>query len=943
MDPRAFEHWPLREWNRRLVEGTFLRPDSSGLFREIVHLDVGPLSFARYAGIPLSESEKAFRRFCEVLGAHMLAGRKSFDRDADRLEAGWNPASPDYPPFWSHLLFSCYAADTVESEDRDFRRRLAELLKLRRSPQLSRLLPRLWEKVAKWSQNRRTAGVDCRVLVLPDPGSFTIIGYSLGLGFPRLRDNHLLADVLGRTSFLGKEPPVRPVFRAIEGKLREFTPSFRAAFGECRDSFAHTGSVNWFWSCVREAALFARWTAPNESHWTALLSVGRRAIVLSLASSEQYSGNKWGTFEGRFASLGWLSVVYESLDGSGIEQAVLHMFGSSIQTPQPMREIRGVISTGVMLLALETPGVYRASLQWPESGPVAIICLESIGARVARKLSRDCVALNISGWCLIEAITLEELATVRSLLPKIYQDGVLSQTAPPARLIRRGGFVADFSKTSYLGLANLTPTFHIGSADEVTALLEDGTSQSLLLDKDADGWRLPGAPFNGIVRLAATYAGKPIAALDMDFRCKFESYPDIKMPTAPLEWWTESIHGASVSSADLFKTAKFIFDNLPDFHGLSERMVENPASPSLLDRKTEKRAPDSLREAMASCFSQRRSVSLDEWFEWSSRAMQLTDNERWECLRLWQYAGLLYRIRPKAWAGSQIFGAAPHFFVFRSGSMFFAKTAGLFTTVMLARLIHYCIQQGLPVRPIGTDAMLPSSFLLGAATSDQLRECAAELGITLKPVQPQEGALALQLDVSRGEVSSLPPLDAKPDKVIPVMTGSGLVQIERFRSEGIAERYVVRFTEAKPICFLTSFAAFSAVFQLSGSTFLERVSPEGIAASQWLPNLPAAIGTYLLRYSEKGGGKLYNFISGITADYVLNGLNPPHEEETQQAYSHFAYSRSWQAAFASKNKRQIVLPPSLFKGGVRVVPAFAMPWLVQDALPSNGCNKKVKR
>lgn len=872
----------------------------------------------------------------------MLAGRKSFDRDADRLEAGWDPASKGYPPFWSHLLFSCYAADTVESEDRDFRRRLAELLKLERSPQLSRLLPQLWEKVAKWTEVKRGSGADCRVLVLPDPGSFTIIGYSLGLSFPRLRDNHLLASVLGRTSFLGKEPPVWPVVRAIEDELRNFTPPFISAFEECRDGFAETGNVNWFWSCIREAALYARWSAPNEARWTVLLSIGRQSVALSLASSEPYADNKWGTFEGRFTSLGWLSVCHGSLDGVGIEQAVLNLFGSSIQTPRPMKDLRGLITTEVLLFSLETPGVYRSSLEWPEFGPIAIACTESIGRRVARKISRDCEALNISGWCVFASITPEELTTIRGILPKIYQDGLLSKTAPPPRLVRRGGFVANFSKASYLGLADLTPTFHVSSADAVTAVLEDGTSQQLVFDEDADGWRLPTVSINGVARLTAIRAEMPIAALAIDFRSRFESQPDIKVPRAPSEWWTESIYGASVSSADLFKEPEFDFDDLPNYAGLADRLFEDGGSP-ISSVGAENGAPDNLREAMASCFSQRRSISLDEWFEWSSQCMRLSDTKRWECLRLWQYAGLLYRLRPKSWAGSQLFGVAPHLLVFRSGANFFARTTGCFTKVMLGRLRIECAKLGLSARSINTDdPMLPTSFLIGGASSGELIKCAAQLGIHIKPVKPLGGDLASRLDLCEGEVLSFPPLTAKPDKVIFVNTDLGRFQIERFSTKGLSDRYVVTTHDGKRICFLTSFAAFSAVYQISQDTFFERVSPAMVAASQRRANLPAAIGTYLICYSGMGNRPVYTFISDDAVDYVLAGLTPPVREEPQKEYSHPLNSRAWQVAYASKNNKRIILPPSLGQGVARVAPTFAIPWFAQGAQTRSGCTKKAQ-
>ena len=122
--------WSLHEWNARLVSGILLTPDANGLYEPLYSINFGPLSLYRYVGLEPSASEAGFKTFENRLRSHVLAGGYDFDSDAYRLRRTWKTTLDAIPPFWSHLVYSCYVAATTESTDEDFRRRLMKLLRI---------------------------------------------------------------------------------------------------------------------------------------------------------------------------------------------------------------------------------------------------------------------------------------------------------------------------------------------------------------------------------------------------------------------------------------------------------------------------------------------------------------------------------------------------------------------------------------------------------------------------------------------------------------------------------------------------------------------------------------------------------------------------------------------------------------------------------------------
>lgn len=172
----------------------------------------------------------------------------------------WLGAGP--PPFLPYLLFTCYAAatlDEVVADQGDFRGRIRDLLG---HPSYTSYdledLPTLWHALRDWLTRLREAGAPVRRLELPNPGYMNRIGYSIRLAFPQRKDRERLVAVLSSADYVANltSSTMPEAFALVERRIREFSSDFNTLFRRAKDVLARGGDspdLRLVWSAIREA------------------------------------------------------------------------------------------------------------------------------------------------------------------------------------------------------------------------------------------------------------------------------------------------------------------------------------------------------------------------------------------------------------------------------------------------------------------------------------------------------------------------------------------------------------------------------------------------------------------------------------------------------------------------------------------------------------------
>lgn len=263
-DAGSWETWDAFAWSEFLLDWFFVRAEHDG---PISQLDVSDAGLARSVGLPVRRGDEVKNRLIEVA---VRASKGDLWAHAERK--GPNPNN-----WFLFLVVSVIAAvDTEHPGERSYIDRLAEL-DPRAETHLEKL-PGLWERLQGWLEADGTH----RDLALPDPGSYTRVGYSIRLAFPTRRDLIRLSCVFddnGLTEDAALSaimPPVRAMTDlgpAIEEALEEFDILYDA------DASAEELHATKFWGAVIDA--FETPTLVSEGSFKA-----RWAIVGGLVTDE---------------------------------------------------------------------------------------------------------------------------------------------------------------------------------------------------------------------------------------------------------------------------------------------------------------------------------------------------------------------------------------------------------------------------------------------------------------------------------------------------------------------------------------------------------------------------------------------------------------------------------------------------------------------------------
>lgn len=247
--PDLSELGPQR-WEE-LLTAHYLRSDGPSGASPIRSIDATSEELARAAGeANLSPSE--------AVASFLRAFRPSYD--APEVLRGFRrpPASGAVPGFFRYLVLSAHvpAVAVENAASKDFRVNLGKVLGWPGPLDNVSALPGLWEELHRWCEARRAEGKPFRRLVLPDPGSWTHIGYSVRLAFPSWRDRERLAR---RAAEVGSARLAAP--RSAIALLKHeidfggYSPAMRDAFDDFRSRFQRGErllSSHRFWRLLNE-------------------------------------------------------------------------------------------------------------------------------------------------------------------------------------------------------------------------------------------------------------------------------------------------------------------------------------------------------------------------------------------------------------------------------------------------------------------------------------------------------------------------------------------------------------------------------------------------------------------------------------------------------------------------------------------------------------------
>lgn len=213
-----------------LLTAHYLRSDGPFGASPIRSIDATPRELARAASEFQISDEKAAIYFLKAF---------SPSHDVPEVLRGFKkPFAPaGTPGYFRYLVLSAYVPAIAVDEEmtRNFRSRLGQVLGLSGAVENISELPALWRRLVRWCEARRAEGKPYRRLILPDPGSWTLVGYSNRLAFPSWRDSERLArriEEIGLSKVNTTKGSIAVLKHEIE--FGGYSPPMREAFEDFR-------------------------------------------------------------------------------------------------------------------------------------------------------------------------------------------------------------------------------------------------------------------------------------------------------------------------------------------------------------------------------------------------------------------------------------------------------------------------------------------------------------------------------------------------------------------------------------------------------------------------------------------------------------------------------------------------------------------------------------
>ncbi|MGK4448174.1 hypothetical protein [Yersinia enterocolitica] len=222
----------LEDWESKLVD-YFLRFSIDGDAQDIRWFEVTPSTLAAAfadSDIGTDELEGAFQ-----------ACMSRIPDLPQRLERGMMERSNDKSPgYFTYLVMTLLISSQFDAqeESNDFRLKLQNWLRTEHSYQNLAGVNAMWQALAEWLEQRIRKGESYRRLNLPEiPASWSHIGYTLRLAFPRKADLRLMNSVLTSHPQAISSPRLLIEYFQSAFQKENASHALKQAFGEFKDAW----------------------------------------------------------------------------------------------------------------------------------------------------------------------------------------------------------------------------------------------------------------------------------------------------------------------------------------------------------------------------------------------------------------------------------------------------------------------------------------------------------------------------------------------------------------------------------------------------------------------------------------------------------------------------------------------------------------------------------
>jgi hypothetical protein len=671
-----WQKWDAAEWGSAFFEYYFVATQRD---EPVLRLSVTAEELAKVARA--ARSDALFVRDAFLTAIACTPDEFRAHLRTSRLTGGeWRGSTP--PPFLPYLIFTCYAAatlDEVVAEEGDFRRRLRDLLD---HPQGTSYdledLPKLWHALRGWLTRLRGVGASVRRLDLPDPGYMNRIGHSVRLAFPQRRDRERLVGVLAEISDEAF-PTVPEAFAVVAQGIRQFSSNFQELFQGAKDTLANGGDssdLRLVWSALHDAATsrpIARSVATEKPRFHLLAyDDDRGRLDPVVVTNRLIETGKTGITckelpdrvdeHSHFLANGQWST--QAIAGLLLHQALADRLPAVSKTPLARAVIEGVLlfratdsSTWTLCLTRESEGRCRALVRRRHTADLR---------RMIASASFNVVEAVVPDWDEVSGFDSADLADPVNTAPALAHVRALQRVGASAQIHLVGGLRTD---SGFLGTATLLPEVRCRDAATISVYINVGEAVNApaLVEQlvpvtgrpDSFSWPCPRQTMGGSRLLVASNEAGEVATR----RIAFESAvvgEDFKTPSDPARWVAEggSKDVVTADAIDAFLIA--VKPRWLSFGGASEPTAGD-ASISLHHRLVDdEREFDDMVEALASIALRKQGVAEADFLRIMQAVGVLTPGvPTWDVVRAWVEAGYVDVLTNPRWRGRTYFARRP--------------------------------------------------------------------------------------------------------------------------------------------------------------------------------------------------------------------------------------------------------------------------------------------
>lgn len=745
---RPWREWRLRDWNAKLFAHFFgtARGDGSPVSRIVVTRD----ELVRVTADTQASSADALEAFRAVVLKRLAHSGVSLCKDAERLErATYRTEIDAIPPYFAHLVVTCIAASGTDTKkpNSEFRRRLNRFLNRGQNNPSYPLgaLPRLWEMLQAWLEKAAARGEPFRTLVLDRPDHLKLIGYSVELAFPGIKDLGRLSRVL---TGLSLPPPVAEVFERIDRERHAFTERFQQAYSSFKGDYYRKEPGLYrrpFWSAVIDAARrtpVAPTTRAAEEprfllrldedlSWKYTLSLlADRATRETPRCRSRLLGDSNTNGFGFFV---------DGLDHGNADVGAL-VLDTTITKDFPelaASDLMRAVEGRLLLFTQDEDGVWLLSISKPSVNKVRALIRTAVAAAfVARMEGAGCGLTprpsRYLGWSEVGDFGADALSRADFRGTSLENLRCLADVIVAPRITLSDGVRLD---GGWLGRRLALPRISFGhgpselTIEPVQSQPEPPWAVELEGNGDDEGsFRIPVVPpidgdLDGVYIIRSRGTGQIPPS-----RVTFQTHvlgTDYRASAEPAGWFVEGIESPILSAGDRSPAYSALHGGPLSESGILrfERIVETG---SVFDESADLAA---LTDILAGISSRRAGIAEHELYSWFSKALGIGKGLIWDVIRAWVESGLFDQLTNRRWRNRTYFARRPQMAAYRvNGETAGATLVGLVPSGFARRVEEDSKQFGVTAFRVGApNRYVPRPICLLSDSMENLVEFAGRL------------------------------------------------------------------------------------------------------------------------------------------------------------------------------------------------------------------------